>query len=109
LTQTQQQSRAQPKLKPSSTVYWLRVGLAIAAGVANDLLGISEATLGPFAFSAAVGLALLFYLFSVLVVKNLLHYGEAELKGKNRYITLGGGTFIMVWVMVAVLLYTVTG
>jgi len=29
------------------------------------------------------------------------------LKGKNRQITLGGGTFIFVWIMVTVLLNTV--
>jgi hypothetical protein len=31
------------------------------------------------------------------------------LKGKNRYITLGGGTFIVLWIMVSVLLKTLLG
>jgi len=39
----------------------------------------------------------------------VLHYGEVELKGKNKYITSGGGTFIVLWIMVAVLLNTLAG
>ena len=37
-----------------------------------------------------------FYLLSVPIVRYILRYGEVELKGKNKYITLGGGTFIVV-------------
>jgi hypothetical protein len=55
----------------------------------------------------AVAVAVVFYIMSVLVVRYVLRYGETELKGKNKDITLGGGTFIVLWVMVAVLLYTV--
>jgi len=101
--QTQPQGRA----KPSSVVYWLRFFLAICAGFANQFLGISEGTYHELAFTLAVIVAAVFYLMSVLIVRHILRYGEAELKGKNRDITLGGGTFIVLWVMVAVLLHTV--
>jgi hypothetical protein len=93
-------------MRPSSVVYWLRVLMAVAAGFANHFLGISEGAYGGLALPVGVGLGLFFYLWSVFIVRNLLHYGELELKGKNRYITLGGGTFIVLWVMVAVLLNT---
>lgn len=94
-------------MKPASVVYWLRFFFAICAGFANQFLRISEATFGDLAFTVAVAVALVFYLMSVLIVRYVLRYGQAELKGKNRDITLGGGTFIVLWVMVAVLLHTV--
>jgi hypothetical protein len=93
-------------MKPSSIVYWMRFFLAIVAGYFNHFLGITDANFGALAFPVAVGFAVVFYVASVIVVKNILHFGDAELKGKNRTITLGGGTFIMVWVMVSVLLNT---
>lgn len=99
--------QGQGRMKAASVVYWLRFFLAIGAGFANNLLRISEATLGELALYAGIGLGIVFYAVSVLIVRFVLRYGEAELKGKNKYITLGGGTFIVVWVMVAVLLNTV--
>jgi len=69
-------------------------------------LHIDVVTFGDFATFVGIGLGVAFYVLSVLVVRYVLHYGEAELRGKNRYITLGGGTFICVWVMVTVLVYT---
>jgi hypothetical protein len=82
------------------------MALAVAAGFANYFLGINESSLGELALPVGISLGLLFYLFSIFFVRRMLHYGESELKGKNRYITLGGGTFIVVWIMVSVLLYT---
>ncbi len=87
-------------------MYWLRFALAVAAGFANYFLGINETNFDGLAFPLAIGLGVVFYLASILVVRRVLHYGEVELKGKNRYITLGGGTFIMIWVMISVLLNT---
>ena len=80
--------------------------MAIVAGFANQLLNVNEASLGDFAVFAGIGLGVIFYLTTILVVRNVLHYGEAELKGKNRYITLGGGSFTVIWIMVSVLLNT---
>jgi hypothetical protein len=86
----------------------MRVLLAVLAGFTNQALHVGQAALGDpmLAFLAAIGLGIAFYLISVGIVKYVLHYGEAELKGKHRYITLGGGTFIVVWIMVIVLLNT---
>jgi hypothetical protein len=80
--------------------------MAVAAGFVNYFLGVTEVSYGELALPVGIGLGLLFYLLSIVIVRNLLHYGELELKGKNKYITLGGGTFIVIWVMVAVLLNT---
>jgi hypothetical protein len=85
----------------------MRLVLAILAGVTNQLLQINVTTFGDFASVVAIGLGVVFYLASIIIVQHVLHYGEAELRGKNRYITLGGGTFIFVWIMVTVLFYTV--
>lgn len=102
--QTQQPQR---RMKPSTVVYWLRVVFGILAGLTENLLHINQNTLGDFAIFAGIGLGVVIYLMSTAIVRYTLHYGEAELKGKNRYITLGGGSFIVLWVMVTVLLYTV--
>ena len=93
-------------MKPASVVYWLRVAMAVAAGSANHFLGITEAAYGDLALAIGIGLGVVFFLLSIIIVRNLLGYGEAELKGKNKYITVGAGTFIVVWVMAAVLLNT---
>jgi len=86
----------------------MRFGLAVLAGVSNEALHINAANFGDLAPIIGVGLGIVFYVVSVLLVRHVLHYGEAELKGPNRYITLGGGTFIFVWIMVTVLTYTVS-
>ena len=80
--------------------------MAIIAGVTTELLHINVMTFGDLAPLLGVGVGVVFYLFSVILVQHVFHYGEAELRGKNRYITLGGGTFIFVWIMVTVLFYT---
>ena len=97
---------SQRRFKPSSIVYWMRVGLGLVAGFANHLLRIDWANWGELAFYMGIGVGVVFYLASILIVRNVLNYGEVELKGKNRYITLGGGTFIVLWIMVSVLLNT---
>ena len=93
-------------MKPSSVVYWLRLLMAVAAGFANHFLGISETGLGDLALPIGIALGAAFYLLSIFIVRNLLRYTDLELKGKNKYITLGGGTFIVLWIMVSVLLNT---
>ena len=83
--------------------------MAIVAGFANNYLHIGQSTLGDLALFAGIGLGLGFYVISILIVRQGFHFGETELKGKHRDVTLGGGTFIVVWVMVSVVLNTVWG
>jgi hypothetical protein len=82
--------------------------LAVVAALTNHYLGISATSFGELALPLAIGIAVVFYGLSIMIVRNILHYGDLELKGKNKYITLGGGTFMVIWVMVVVLLNTVT-
>ena len=97
------------KIRPTSVVYWLRFFLAVGAGVANNYLHIGTATLGDFALFVGIGLGVVFYALSVMIVRYGLKYDETQLRGKNKYVTIGGGTFIVVWVMVSVALNTLTG
>jgi len=78
----------------------------VLAGVANELLGINTARYGDLSLLLGIGLGVVFYVMSVFIVRNVLRFSEVQLKGKNRHITLGGGTFIVVWVTVAVVLNT---
>jgi hypothetical protein len=84
----------------------MRFFLAIVAGASNQLFHIDAANFGDLASIVGIGLGVAFYLLSIVLVRYVFHYGEAELRGKNRYITLGGGTFIVLWVMVTVLFHT---
>lgn len=84
----------------------MRLVLAIVAGAMNQFLHIDAANFGDLASVMGVALGVMFYVISIILVRYMFHYGEAELRGKNRYITLGGGTFIVVWIMVTVLFYT---
>lgn len=81
--------------------------MAVAAGFANHYLGIGQTTYGDLALPLAIMLGVAFYMLSLFIVRHLLRYSDVELKGKNKYITLGGGTFIVMWIMVAVLLNTI--
>ncbi len=99
----------QSKVKPTSVVYWLRFLLAVAAGFTNNYLHIGTGTLGDLALFAGISLGVVFYVISVVIIRFVLRYDENQLRGKNRYVTLGGGTFIVVWVMVSVILNTLTG
>lgn len=92
-------------VKPANVVYWMRCLLGIVAGCANDYLHISstQPMWGNLAQFVGIGLGVCFYAFSILIVRFVFRYGEAELKGKHKYITLGGGTFIVLWIMMLVL------
>ena len=93
------------KVKPATAVYWMRFILAILAGFANDYLHISstQPMWGNLAELGGIGLGACFYIVSILIVRFVFRYGEAELKGKHKYITIGGGTFIVLWIMILVL------
>ena len=92
-------------IKPATLVYWLRFLFAIIAGVSSSALRISstQPVWGGTAQYVGIGIGACFYAVSILIVRYIFKFGEVELKGKHKDITLGGGTFIVVWVMVLVL------
>lgn len=90
---------AEGRWSPSSVVYWSRVLLGFATALLIYLLQLKGATL-------VLSVAVATYLASVLVVKFVFRYTDDQLKGRGRAVTLGGGSFIMIWLTVLVLLYT---
>ena len=95
-------------MKPSSTVYWSRFFIAIATGIGSVVLLGGVAT-GEMASVVYPAVAILVYALTVAFYRYGLRYGEAELKTKNRAITLGIGTYIFVWLASLTLAYTLFG
>ncbi len=92
-------------MKPSSVVYWTRCLIAVATGVGSVFM-LRDVVSGEMAGFAYPAVAFMVYAFTVVFFRYQLGYGEAQLKGKNRYITLGVGTFIITWLMALILAYT---
>jgi hypothetical protein len=61
---------------------------------------------GELAMVVYPAVAILVYALTVAVYRYGLRYGQAELKSKNRAITLGIGTFIFAWLASLALTYT---
>jgi len=55
---------------------------------------------------AGIAAAFVVYVASYFLVRYGLGYGEVELKGKQRAVMLGSGTFVFVWAAVWMLLFT---
>jgi len=55
-----------------------------------------------------IGVAFAVYVASYFFFRYGLKYGEPELKGKYRSLSLGSGTFIFVWAAVWILLFTLS-
>ena len=93
-------------LKPSSIVYWTRVGFAVLAGVTFNLSGLGEQgiILGTV---AVVGVGILVYAAHVAVIKYLLGYGEAELTGPRKHVSIGMGSYIAWLIFTTVLVNTI--
>lgn len=89
-------------------IYWSRLFIAIATGI-GSVLAFNGLISPDLASVAYVVPAILVYAATAVIYRYVLHYGEAELKGKNRYITLGIGTFILAWLAALVLTYTILG
>ena len=89
-------------------MYWSRFFIAIATGIGSvaALRGVVAEELATLVYPAV---AVAVYGLTAAAYRNLLGYGEAQLKGKNRYITLGIGTFIFAWLAALILTYTVLG
>ena len=95
-------------MKPSSVVYWSRFFIAIATGV-GSVIGLGEAVTGVLASVVYPAVAILVYALTVELYRYGLRYGEAQLKTKNRVITLGIGTYIVTWLASLIAAYTLLG
>jgi len=99
LTQaTEQKSKSSRRVRPTTIVYWFRCVLGAMTGVLLMALKVKGTT--GIVFMVGV------YLASYLIVRHGLRYGETELKGKNKAVTLGVGTYIFTWAVTWILLYT---
>jgi hypothetical protein len=95
-------------LKPSSVVYWSRFFIAIATGI-GSVFALKEVVTGELATVVYTTLAIVVYALTVALYRYGLGYGEAELKTKNRVITLGIGTYIFTWLASVTAIYTLLG
>lgn len=95
-------------MKPSSIVYWSRFFIAVATGV-GSVIGLREAVTGELATVVYPAFAILVYVLTVEFYRYGLRYGEAQLKTKNRVITLGIGTYIVTWLASLIAAYTLLG
>ena len=86
-------------------VYWSRLFIAVATGT-GSVFALKGFVSGELATVVYTALAILVYALTVVFYRSVLGYGEAELKSKNRAITLGIGTFIFVWLACLILTYT---
>jgi len=93
-------------LKPSSVVYWSRLFIALATGGAS-VFALRGTVSGDMATTAYTAIAVVVYALTAAIYRYVLRYGQAELKGKNRYITLGIGTFIFAWLAALTMTYTI--
>ena len=95
-------------MKPSSVVYWSRFFIAIATGIGSVFV-LKEVVTGELATVVYTAVAILVYALTVAFYRYGLRYGEAELKTKNRAITLGIGTYIFAWLASVTVIYTLLG
>lgn len=94
-------------LPPTSIVYWLRLGFGALSGIVYNLIGFAQ--LGNIALQTlgliSVGVGM--YSLSIILVKNILGYGPDELKGPNKHVTTGLGSYIIWMVFTTILVNTV--
>ena len=95
-------------MKPSSVVYWSRFFIAIATGI-GSVFALKEVVSGELASVIYPAVAILVYALTVALYRYGLMYGEAQLKTKNRAITLGIGTYIFAWLAALTVTYTLLG
>ena len=95
-------------MKPSSVVYWSRFFIALATGV-GSVYAFNGALSGDVSTFVYATVAAAVYAATAVFYRYMLRYGEVELKGKNRYITLGIGTFVFAWMAAVILTYTIVG
>ncbi|MBS7643029.1 hypothetical protein KEJ26_00335 [Candidatus Bathyarchaeota archaeon] len=99
---TRKQGKAKPlesiKLKPSSIVYWTRIGLAVLTTLiclGLQLSGVRGIILG-----------VLMYIVSYYVIRFGLNVEPEAVGGGNKLFTIGIGSYFLVWLFTWALLYT---
>lgn len=85
-------------LRPTTVVYWFRFALGIFAGALCYLLRVKGLN-GMF-------LTAIIYIISYVIVRGGFRYGDKELKGRYRRAILGLGTYIFLWALTWILMYT---
>lgn len=89
-------------LKPTSVIYYTRLVTGIVMGVISTLLygfdnsGYSE-----------LSLAITVYLITYYILRFGFKIDPKKLTRKNQILTLGIGTFFLMWILVWVLTYTI--
>jgi len=70
---------------------------------------LKDVVSGELASVVYPAVAILVYALTVAFYRYGLRYGEAELKTKNRAITLGIGSYIFAWLASVTVIYTLLG
>jgi uncharacterized protein (DUF486 family) len=73
------------------------------------VIGLGQAVTGELGSVVYPAVAILVYALTVELYRYGLRYGEAQLKTKNRVITLGIGTYIVTWLATVIAVYTLLG
>lgn len=96
------------RLTPPSIVYWLRLGSGILTGIlynalaeATGLKGIDVGTL------ALISVGISVYALTVFIVRYVFRYGPTELKGPNKHVSIGMGSFIIWTIFSTMVVYTI--
>jgi hypothetical protein len=93
-------------IAPPTLVYWIRLGFAVIAGVLYNALGLHGTDVFQ-GTAAAISMGIGIYAISVFLVKYVLRFGPTELKGPNKHITLGIGSYIIWFLFTTILLNTI--
>jgi len=88
-------------MKPTSIVYWSRVGTGILVAALCHFLSLDEVTGLLFCLAIFIGTSFIFE--RGLIIKSTSPKGEAG----SRIWTVGIGTYYILWVMVWTLLNTI--
>jgi len=80
------------ELQPSAKVYWARVLLAIPAALISFLLQLSDWSVLSF--------GIMMYLISYYIIRYGLNVDPKSVGGAPNLITIGLGSFFMVWIAV---------
>ncbi len=89
-------------LKPTSVIYYSRLTAGILMGIVSTALSGYD----PSGY-LQLSLAITAYLFTYYVLRFGFKIDPAKLRSKNQILTLGIGTFFLVWILVWILSYTV--